>query len=88
MGVLVELIRSLNHALGITAIVVSHDVPEVMSIADKVYLMANGQVIASGSPQQLRDNPDPQVQQFLLGQADGPVPFRYPSQPIAKELFS
>lgn len=81
MGVLVELIRSLNHALGITAIVVSHDVPEVMSIADKVYLMANGQVIASGSPQQLRDNPDPQVQQFLLGQADGRCRFVIPLNP-------
>lgn len=88
MGVLVELIRNLNQALGVTSVVVSHDVPEVMSIADQVYILANGKVIAYGSPEELRSNPDPQVQQFLLGDADGPVPFRYPSQPLAEELFS
>ena len=88
MGVLVELIRNLNQALGVTSVVVSHDVPEVMSIADWVYILANGKVIAYGSPKELRSNPDPQVQQFLLGDADGPVPFRYPSQPLAEELFS
>jgi phospholipid/cholesterol/gamma-HCH transport system ATP-binding protein len=88
MGVLVELIRNLNQALGVTSVVVSHDVPEVMSIADWVYILANGKVIAYGSPEELRSNPDPQVQQFLLGDADGPVPFRYPSQPLAEELFS
>ncbi|MCG9584011.1 phospholipid ABC transporter ATP-binding protein MlaF [Vibrio tubiashii] len=87
MGVLVELIRNLNQALGVTSIVVSHDVPEVMSIADWVYILANGKVIASGTPQELRANMDPQVQQFLKGDADGPVPFRFPSQPLAKELF-
>ena len=87
MGVLVELIRNLNQALGVTSIVVSHDVPEVMSIADWVYILANGKIIAKGSPQVLRDNPDPQVQQFLKGDADGPVPFRYPAQSIEKELF-
>lgn len=55
MGVLVELIRNLNRALGVTSVVVSHDVPEVMSIADWVYLLADGKVIAQGSPQALRD---------------------------------
>lgn len=88
MGVLVELIRNLNQALGVTSIVVSHDVPEVMSIADWCYILANGKVVACGTPEELRDNPDPQVQQFLKGEADGPVPFSYPSQPLAKELFS
>lgn len=87
MGVLVELIRNLNQALGLTSIVVSHDVPEVMSIADQVYLLANGQIIASGSPQALRASDDPRVQQFLLGEADGPVPFRFPAPPIEKDLF-
>jgi phospholipid/cholesterol/gamma-HCH transport system ATP-binding protein len=87
MGVLVELIRNLNQALGVTSVVVSHDVPEVMSIADWVYILANGKIIASGTPEELIANPDPQVQQFLKGDADGPVPFRYPAQPIAKELF-
>jgi phospholipid/cholesterol/gamma-HCH transport system ATP-binding protein len=87
MGVLVELIRNLNHALGVTSVVVSHDVPEVMSIADHVYLLANGKIIASGSPKELRENPDPMVQQFLQGEADGPVPFRFPSESIGKDLF-
>ncbi|KIF52211.1 phospholipid ABC transporter ATP-binding protein MlaF [Vibrio owensii] len=87
MGVLVELISNLNRALGLTSIVVSHDVPEVMSIADWVYLMADGKIIAFGTPQELRDNPDPRVQQFLKGEADGPVPFRFPAQSIEKDLF-
>ncbi len=64
MGVLVELIRNLNRAFGVTSVVVSHDVPEVKSIADWVNLLADGKVIAQGSPQALRDNPDPRVQQF------------------------
>ncbi|MBL4278496.1 phospholipid ABC transporter ATP-binding protein MlaF [Vibrio fluvialis] len=87
MGVLVELIRNLNQALGVTSVVVSHDVPEVMSIADWVYLLADGKVIAFGSPKDLVNNSDPRVQQFLQGEADGPVPFRFPAQPIEKDLF-
>lgn len=87
MGVLVTLIRQLNQALGLTCVVVSHDVPEVMSIADKVYLLADSRIIASGSPQSLRDNPDPWVQQFLEGHADGPVPFRYPAGELKQEIF-
>ncbi|MEZ8825540.1 phospholipid ABC transporter ATP-binding protein MlaF [Vibrio amylolyticus] len=87
MGVLVELIRNLNQALGVTSVVVSHDVPEVMSIADWVYLLADGKVIAKGTPAELKDNPDPKVVQFLQGIADGPVPFRYPACDIKQELF-
>ncbi|MCG6361977.1 phospholipid ABC transporter ATP-binding protein MlaF [Vibrio fluvialis] len=87
MGVLVELIRNLNQALGVTSVVVSHDVPEVMSIADWVYLLADGKVIDFGTPQDLVNNSDPRVQQFLQGEADGPVPFRFPAQPIEKDLF-
>lgn len=88
MGVLVSLIRNLNKALGLTCIVVSHDVPEVMSIADLVYLLADGKIIASGSPTSLEESTDPRVMQFLEGTADGPVPFRYPANDISQELFS
>ncbi len=88
MGVLVKLIRDMNQALGVTAVIVSHDVPEVMSIADKVYLLSGGKIIGSGSPSELRANPDPQIRQFLDGDADGPVPFQYPAQPLADDLFS
>ncbi|OIQ24666.1 phospholipid ABC transporter ATP-binding protein MlaF [uncultured Vibrio sp.] len=87
MGVLVELIKSLNEALGVTSVVVSHDVPEVMSIADWVYLLADGKVIAKGTPKELEENEDPKVVQFLKGIADGPVPFRYPARDIKQELF-
>lgn len=77
MGVLVKLIDELNHSLGVTCIVVSHDVPEVLSIADQAYIVAGQKIIAQGSAPQLRENPDPRVRQFLDGIADGPVPFRY-----------
>lgn len=87
MGVLVELIRHLNQALGITSIVVSHDVPEVMSIADWVYILADGKIIAKGTPESLLQNNDPRVRQFLQGEADGPVPFRYPAPSLEKDLF-
>ncbi|MDC0611302.1 phospholipid ABC transporter ATP-binding protein MlaF [Vibrio sp.] len=87
MGVLVKLIKSLNKALDLTSIVVSHDVPEVMSIADWAYILADGKVIAHGTPEELISHPDARVQQFLLGQADGPVPFRYPAQPMNEDLF-
>ncbi|ACR67809.1 phospholipid ABC transporter ATP-binding protein MlaF [Edwardsiella ictaluri] len=79
MGVLVKLIDELNHALGITCVVVSHDVPEVLSIADHAYIVAEQHVIAHGDRQGLRANQDPRVRQFLDGIADGPVPFRYPA---------
>jgi phospholipid/cholesterol/gamma-HCH transport system ATP-binding protein len=83
MGVLVKLIRNLNQALNLTSVVVSHDVPEVMSIADHAYILANGKAIASGSPEELMSNPDENVQQFLTGQADGPVPFQYAASSLS-----
>ncbi|WEM42622.1 phospholipid ABC transporter ATP-binding protein MlaF [Photobacterium sp. DA100] len=88
MGVLVKLIRDLNQALGATSVIVSHDVPEVMGIADHVYILSGGQIIGQGTPQQLLDNPDPRIRQFIDGQADGPVPFRYPAQPMVQDLFT
>jgi phospholipid/cholesterol/gamma-HCH transport system ATP-binding protein len=88
MGVLVELIQKLNQALGITSIVVSHDVPEVMSIADYVFIIADNQVIGKGTPAEIMANKDPRVQQFLLGDADGAVPFAYPADPLEKDLFA
>ncbi|WP_064601832.1 phospholipid ABC transporter ATP-binding protein MlaF [Photobacterium sp. J15] len=87
MGVLVKLIRSLNQALGITSVIVSHDVPEVMSIADYVYLLSGGKIIGRGTPDELRADPDPQVRQFLDGVADGPVPFKFPATEISEDLF-
>ncbi len=86
MGVLVKLISELNSSLGVTCIVVSHDVPEVLSIADHAWIVADRRVVAEGSPQSLADNQDPRVRQFLDGIADGPVPFRYPAGDYQHDL--
>ncbi|GAA4498492.1 phospholipid ABC transporter ATP-binding protein MlaF [Pseudaeromonas paramecii] len=79
MAVLVKLIRQLNQTMGITSVIVSHDVPEVMSIADYVYLIANKRVVAAGTPEELRREGNPEVVQFVQGLPDGPVPFHYPA---------
>ncbi|MBA2816028.1 phospholipid ABC transporter ATP-binding protein MlaF [Candidatus Pantoea persica] len=86
MGVLVKLIDELNHSLDVTCLVVSHDVPEVLSIADRAYIVAGQKIIAQGSTPQLRENPDPRVRQFLDGIADGPVPFRFAAGDYLSDL--
>ncbi|MCR3755637.1 MAG: intermembrane phospholipid transport system, ATP binding subunit MlaF [Sodalis sp. Psp] len=87
MSVLVKLIDELNHALNVTCIVVSHDVPEVLSIADYAYIIAEQHMVAEGTPASLYDNQDPRIRQFLDGVADGPVPFNYPSVDYQTQLF-
>ncbi|GHC20118.1 ATP-binding cassette domain-containing protein [Aidingimonas halophila] len=79
MGVLVQLIKRIHEALGLTAIVVSHDIKETLSIADYVYVIADGQVMAHGTPETLDVEEDPRVRQFVHGEPDGPVPFHYPA---------
>ena len=80
-GVLVRLIRTLREALGLTSIIVSHDVAETLSIADYVYVVADGVVKGEGTPEQLRAHPSAFVQQFLQGDAEGPVEFQYSQHP-------
>ena len=87
MGVIVSLIKRLNEALQLTSIVVSHDVQEVLSIADYAYIIADKRVIAEGSAEQLLQSQDPQVMQFINGEEDGPVRFHYPAQDYLQELF-
>ena len=87
MGVLVKLISELNSALGVTCIVVSHDVPEVLSIADLAYIVADRKIVAHGSTQELQENSDPRVRQFLDGIADGPAPFRFPAGDYYHDLL-
>ncbi|SFM41191.1 ABC transporter ATP-binding protein [Marinobacter zhejiangensis] len=77
MGVLVKLIRDLNRSMGLTSVLVSHDVPESLSICDFACIIADGHVIGQGAPDELRSHPSEQVQQFLRGHPDGPVPFHY-----------
>ncbi len=86
LGVLVKLIRSLNDALGLTSVVVTHDVPEIMSIADYVYVIADKQIIGQGRPDQIYSSDSPLVHQFMKGQPDGPVPFHYPALDYADDL--
>lgn len=87
MGVILSLIKRLNEALNLTSIVVSHDVEEVLSIADYAYIIADQKVIAEGTSEQLLQSQDPRVVQFLKGESDGPVRFKYPAQDYMKELF-
>lgn len=87
MGVLVQLIKLLNDALGMTSIVVSHDIHETVSIADYVYLIASGRVVASDTPENLIDSDDPWIRQFMQALPDGPVPFHYPAQDFKMDLW-
>ena len=86
LGTIAHLIRALNDALGATSIVVTHDVPETFAIADRVYLLGDGRVVAAGTPAELRASADPYVVQFLHGSRDGPVQFHRPAPPIAVDL--
>ena len=86
MGVTANLIRKLNDALGSTSIVVSHDVHESFSIADYVYFLSQGKIVAHGTPAQMRASDDPYVKQFVNAEPDGPVPFHYPGKTIADQL--
>lgn len=87
MGVLVSLLRTLTDALGLTSVVVSHDVKESLSIADYVYVISEGQVVEHGTPEALRESKSPWVQQFIQGQSDGPVPFHFPASEYAEDLL-
>jgi len=88
MGVLVKLIKSLNQTLNITSLVVTHDVTEVMSIADHVVILADKGVIGEGSPEQVAQSDSPLVQQFLQGLSDGPVPFHFDAGPYNQDLLN
>ena len=78
LGTAAQLIRQLNDTLGITSIVVSHDLEETFRIADQVIILANGGIAAQGTPQELMNSPDPLVHQFVHAQREGPVEFHYP----------
>jgi phospholipid/cholesterol/gamma-HCH transport system ATP-binding protein len=86
MGVAANLIRNLNDALGSTSILVSHDVHETFAIADYVYFLSKGKIVAQGTPAEMRVSEDPYVKQFVHAEADGPVPFHYPGASLQAEL--
>lgn len=87
MGVLVRLIKRLNQLLETTTIIVSHDVEETCSIADYVYLIADGRIIGKGTPMELKQSTEPHIRQFMHGEADGVVPFHYPARSYTEELL-
>ena len=87
MGVILRLLRKVNDALGITSIVVSHDVDEISLVADLTYILSGGKVVASGSPKALKDDESELVRQFMNGLPDGPVPFHYPAPDYHSELL-
>jgi phospholipid/cholesterol/gamma-HCH transport system ATP-binding protein len=86
LGVIANLVRKLNAALGSTSIVVTHDVEEALEVVDYVYYLADGKILAHGTPDEMRANTNPLVRQFVYGEARGPISHQYPSQPIAEEL--
>ncbi|MGV6859215.1 MAG: ABC transporter ATP-binding protein [bacterium] len=87
MATVVTLIKRLNDALGITSLLVSHDVAETMSIADYVYLISDGKVVEGGTPSEIEHSDSPWVQQFMKALPDGPVPFHYPAPDFAESLL-
>ncbi|SFC03992.1 phospholipid/cholesterol/gamma-HCH transport system ATP-binding protein [Marinospirillum celere] len=87
MGVLVQLIKRLNQVLGLTSIIVSHDIGETLSIADYAYILSGGRVIAEGTPAELEASKQAEVRQFVGGLPDGPVPFHYPAADFSEDLF-
>lgn len=87
-GVILRLVQQLNEALGITSIIVSHDVRELAKIAHRCYLMAAGKIVAAGTPDELAASKSPIVRQFISGDPDGPSPFHYPARDLGAQLLA
>lgn len=88
LSIVGELIRKLNNALGASSIVVTHDVQESLKIVDYVYFVSAGKIVAEGTAEEIKRSTVPYVHQFVWGEADGPVPFQYPSRPYGEELMA
>ncbi len=87
MGALVQLIRLLNDALGLTSVIVSHDVKETAAISDYIYVISRGKVVGHGTPDALEHTDSEWVKQFMQGLPDGPVPFHYPAVDYREDLL-
>ncbi|WP_394788995.1 ABC transporter ATP-binding protein [Rhodoferax sp.] len=86
LGTAARLIRDLNDTMGLTSIVVSHDLDETFRIADQVVVLANGKIIAQGTPDEVRNSTDPLVHQFIHALPDGPVRFHYPGPTVEQDF--
>lgn len=87
MGMVLKLIKSLNDTMGLTSIIVSHDVHETAQIADQIFVLAEGKIIGHGTPEELSNEDEPRVQQFMNGLPDGPVKFHYPARDINSDFL-
>ncbi|MBL8440643.1 MAG: ABC transporter ATP-binding protein, partial [Betaproteobacteria bacterium] len=87
LGVIGQLIRRLNDALGATSIMVTHDVQESLLIVDYIYFISEGRIVAQGSPAEIRASSDPFVHQFVNAEADGPVRFDYPAAELRRDFL-
>jgi phospholipid/cholesterol/gamma-HCH transport system ATP-binding protein len=88
MGALAHLIKSLNNIMGLTSIIVSHDVHETSLIADYIYVLSEGKIVGQGTPKEIQQSSSEWVQQFMTGAADGPVHFHYPAKDYLDDLLS
>ena len=88
VGVIMQLIRMLNDTLGLTSIIVSHDVHELSMISDYMYMMAGGKIVGQGAPKELSLSESEWIRQFMGGLPDGPVPFHYPAEDYAEDLLA
>ena len=86
MGALLRLIEALNEALGITSVIVSHDLHETFMVADRVHILSQGVCIAGAASEQIQNSDDARVRQFIGGHPDGPVPFHMPADPLTQAL--
>lgn len=86
LGTVAQLIRNLNHAMGLTSIIVSHDLEETFAIADQVIILANGKVAIQGTPQDIRNSTNALIQQFVNAQSEGPVHFHYPAPSLTDDF--
>ncbi|OGT66382.1 MAG: ABC transporter ATP-binding protein [Gammaproteobacteria bacterium RIFCSPHIGHO2_12_FULL_45_9] len=86
-GVLLRLIKELNDALGLTSVIVSHDVQETAQLADYVLILFEGRILGAGTPAEILSSEKPEVRQFVRGLADGPVTFHFPARPIQEDLL-
>lgn len=85
-AVLMKLISELNKSLGLTSVIVSHDVEEILEVCDYLYVLADGEIIGAGEPRTVLESENPKVKQFMQGLPDGPVPFRYPAMKLSQDL--
>ena len=86
-GVITQLIRTMNDALDTTSIVVTHDMPEACEIADKIYVLTGGKVLAAGTPEELLHSDIPAIKQFMSGLPDGPVAYHYPAENYQDDIL-